>query len=109
TGTVLVAYARQLAGDQVQRFVPRRFAKSRQHFGVIDDASGFSLPLSVRAAHVLRERPLRIEFGTTDKRDGETLGVEGIIKTVATFYTQTPMVDWTLPSTDLHDFVVLNV
>ena len=84
---MLVPDRAQPARDQVERLVPTGLAKAGKDFFVIDQPSRLA-PAIVLAAHILGDRALRIGVLTADQGYGKTLGVLGVIPSVAPFHAQ---------------------
>ena len=101
---VFVANRRQLRADEVERLVPCRLAKRREHFGVIDDPAR---PLADRRLHFARKRPLRIALGAANERHRQSLRMTRVIPAVSPLHAQPPVIDRTLASLGHHDPIVL--
>jgi hypothetical protein len=101
---VVVANRRQTLRHEIERLVPGRFAKRGHDLGVVDGTAGPAASVVV-AAHVARQRPLRVEGVAANERHGQPLGVSGVVPAVAPLHAQALLVARALPPLREHDGV----
>jgi hypothetical protein len=80
---------------QIQCFLPRRLAEVRQHLVVVDEPTRSPPAL---AAHLSRERSLRIGGLLPDQRGPQSLGMARVVESEPPLHTQALVIDGTLPT-----------
>src|SRR3954454_11086328 len=81
----------QAARGELERLLPRRLAEVGEDLVVVDEPARLALLVGL-AAHVLRERPLRIARLAADERGREALGRGGVVPAVAALHAQAALV-----------------
>src|SRR3954463_14082581 len=107
-GPVLFVDGLQPAGGDVERLFPRRLAEVRQDLVVVDEPAGLLARVGL-AAHVVRERPLRVARLTADERRRQALRRRRVVPAVAALDAQPRVVAGLLATLGEGDRVALVV
>src|SRR3954449_1685378 len=107
-GTVLGVDRLQAAGGEGERLLPRRLAEVGEDLVVVDEAARL-LALVALAAHVLRQRPLRVARLAPDERRLQALRRGGVVPPVAPLHAQPALVAGLLAALGERDRLALVV
>ena len=99
----------QLRGHQVERLVPARLAEVGHHLVVVHEPARLLAPAAALAAHVRRQRPLRIRPLDPDQRRREALRRARVVPAVAALHAQAPLRAGLLAAVRERDRVALAV